>query len=156
MAAVEVLAAKADDVADMHVDAPSGAGPADVAEEDLYTRLKTLQRQLEFLDIQEDYIKEEQKNLKVGWGGLRTGLSSLSLSTRVRADTLKASHERWLAGSSSRAPHSGHRSLGAYMGAAVCHGLCPASCGCSGCRRMLRFVPLCVPCPGRRQLQRGA
>lgn len=33
-------------------------------EEDLYTRLKTLQRQLEFLEIQEDYIKEEQKNLK--------------------------------------------------------------------------------------------
>ncbi|KAL6761924.1 26S protease regulatory subunit 6B [Haematococcus lacustris] len=33
-------------------------------EEDLYTRLKTLQRQLEFLEIQEEYIKEEQKNLK--------------------------------------------------------------------------------------------
>jgi len=34
------------------------------AEEDLYSRLKTLQRQLEFLDIQEEYIKEEQRNLK--------------------------------------------------------------------------------------------
>lgn len=33
-------------------------------QEDLYTRLKMLQRQLEFLDIQEEYIKEEQKNLK--------------------------------------------------------------------------------------------
>ncbi|KAI3427210.1 hypothetical protein D9Q98_007145 [Chlorella vulgaris] len=33
-------------------------------QEDLYTKLKTLQRQLEFLEIQEDYIKEEQKNLK--------------------------------------------------------------------------------------------
>jgi 26S proteasome regulatory subunit T3 len=31
---------------------------------DLYSRLKTVQRQLEFLDIQEDYIKDEQKNLK--------------------------------------------------------------------------------------------
>lgn len=26
-------------------------------EDDLYTKLKTLQRQLEFLDIQEEYIK---------------------------------------------------------------------------------------------------
>ncbi|PSC75793.1 26S protease regulatory subunit 6B-like protein [Micractinium conductrix] len=31
---------------------------------DLYSRLKQLQRQLEFLEIQEEYIKEEQKNLK--------------------------------------------------------------------------------------------
>eukprot|EP00455_Lapot_gusevi_P033538 TRINITY_DN3668_c0_g1_i3.p1 TRINITY_DN3668_c0_g1~~TRINITY_DN3668_c0_g1_i3.p1 ORF type:complete len:406 (+),score=154.55 TRINITY_DN3668_c0_g1_i3:66-1283(+) len=31
---------------------------------DLYSRLKSLQRQLEFLEIQEDYIKDEQKNLK--------------------------------------------------------------------------------------------
>lgn len=35
-----------------------------VKAEDLYTRLKTLQRQLEFLGIQEDYVKDEQKNLK--------------------------------------------------------------------------------------------
>jgi len=32
--------------------------------QDLYTRLKTLQRKLEFLEIQEEYIKDEQKNLK--------------------------------------------------------------------------------------------
>lgn len=32
--------------------------------EDLYTKLKTLQRELEFLEIQEGYIKEEQRNLK--------------------------------------------------------------------------------------------
>jgi len=32
--------------------------------QDLYARLKTVQRQLEFLDIQEEYIKDEQKNLK--------------------------------------------------------------------------------------------
>ncbi|KAH8954950.1 hypothetical protein BDL97_08G108200 [Sphagnum fallax] len=36
----------------------------DMEEEDLYTRQKLLQRQLEFVDIQEEYIKEEQKNLK--------------------------------------------------------------------------------------------
>jgi 26S proteasome regulatory subunit T3 len=36
----------------------------DMEEEDLYTRRKLLQRQLEFVDIQEEYIKEEQKNLK--------------------------------------------------------------------------------------------
>lgn len=34
------------------------------SDKDLYTRLKTLQRQLEFFEIQEDYIKEEQRNLK--------------------------------------------------------------------------------------------
>mmetsp|Transcript_6487 Transcript_6487/g.20069 ORF Transcript_6487/g.20069 Transcript_6487/m.20069 type:complete len:397 (+) Transcript_6487:100-1290(+) len=33
-------------------------------EEDLYMRLKDLQRQMEFLDIQEEYIKDEMKNLK--------------------------------------------------------------------------------------------
>ncbi|CAG9462845.1 unnamed protein product [Pedinophyceae sp. YPF-701] len=42
-----------------HVE-PSAAGDT----EDLYTRLKTLQRELEFLDIQEEYIREEQKNLQ--------------------------------------------------------------------------------------------
>ncbi len=42
------------------VDAPA----AQERHEDLYTRLKSLQRQLEFLEIQEEYIKEEQKNLK--------------------------------------------------------------------------------------------
>ncbi len=33
-------------------------------DEDLYTRQKLLQRQLEFVDIQEEYIKDELKNLK--------------------------------------------------------------------------------------------
>ncbi|OIW02615.1 hypothetical protein TanjilG_24066 [Lupinus angustifolius] len=33
-------------------------------DDDLYSRLKTLQRQLEFIDIQEEYVKDEQKNLK--------------------------------------------------------------------------------------------
>ena len=33
-------------------------------EADLFTRLKLLQRHLEFLDVQEEYIKDEQKNLK--------------------------------------------------------------------------------------------
>lgn len=37
---------------------------ADLDEDDLYTRQKLLQRQLEFVDIQEEYIKDEQKNLK--------------------------------------------------------------------------------------------
>eukprot|EP00467_Chlorarachnion_reptans_P012658 CAMPEP_0114519776 /NCGR_PEP_ID=MMETSP0109-20121206/19200_1 /TAXON_ID=29199 /ORGANISM="Chlorarachnion reptans, Strain CCCM449" /LENGTH=409 /DNA_ID=CAMNT_0001700571 /DNA_START=99 /DNA_END=1328 /DNA_ORIENTATION=- len=32
--------------------------------EELYSRLKTLERKIEFLDIQEEYIKDEQKNLK--------------------------------------------------------------------------------------------
>ena len=33
-------------------------------DEDLYTQLKTLQKQEEFLDIQEEYIKDETRNLK--------------------------------------------------------------------------------------------
>mmetsp|Transcript_7030 Transcript_7030/g.9752 ORF Transcript_7030/g.9752 Transcript_7030/m.9752 type:complete len:410 (+) Transcript_7030:61-1290(+) len=32
--------------------------------EELYSRLKGLERKIEFLDIQEEYIKDEQKNLK--------------------------------------------------------------------------------------------
>ena len=34
------------------------------AEADVYKKYKTLQKQLEFLDIQEEYIKDEMKNLK--------------------------------------------------------------------------------------------
>ncbi|CAL9121427.1 unnamed protein product [Musa acuminata var. zebrina] len=30
----------------------------------LYGRLKSLQRQLEFIEIQDEYVKDEQKNLK--------------------------------------------------------------------------------------------
>lgn len=37
---------------------------ANKVEEDLYMRLKDHQRQMEFLDIQEEYIKDEMKNLK--------------------------------------------------------------------------------------------
>lgn len=37
---------------------------AEVTEADLYTKLKALQRQIDFITIQEDYIKDEQKNLK--------------------------------------------------------------------------------------------
>ena len=33
-------------------------------EADLYVKFKTLQQRLEFLDIQEEYIKDEMKNLK--------------------------------------------------------------------------------------------
>lgn len=35
-----------------------------ISEEDLYTKLKYMQRQLDFLSIQEEYVKDEQKNLK--------------------------------------------------------------------------------------------
>ncbi len=51
------------DVDSMQVDHDQGAA-APAEEEDLYTKLKNLQRQLEFLEIQEEYIKEEQQNLK--------------------------------------------------------------------------------------------
>ncbi|KAF9161232.1 26S proteasome regulatory subunit 6B [Actinomortierella ambigua] len=40
-------------------------GPlAKLSTNDLYTRYKALQRHLEFLELQEEYIKDEQKNLK--------------------------------------------------------------------------------------------
>lgn len=41
-----------------------GIGAEDGELEDLYTKYKKLQRQLEFLEVQEEYIKDEQKNLK--------------------------------------------------------------------------------------------
>lgn len=36
----------------------------ELSEPDLYTKLKRLQRHLEFLELQEEYIKDEHKNLK--------------------------------------------------------------------------------------------
>ena len=42
---------------------PSSSSAVD-NEEDLYTRLKSLQRQLEFIEIQEEYVKDELKNLR--------------------------------------------------------------------------------------------
>jgi 26S proteasome regulatory subunit T3 len=44
---------------------PTSSGPVqDESDEDLYIKLKKLKRQLEFLQLQEDYIKDELKNLK--------------------------------------------------------------------------------------------
>lgn len=39
-------------------------GGAVQTDEDLYSKLKRAQRQVEMLDIQEEYIKDEMKNLK--------------------------------------------------------------------------------------------
>jgi 26S proteasome regulatory subunit T3 len=49
-----------------HQSAPCGASPAASAaeREDLYTRLKTLERQLEFVTIQENYVRAEQRHLR--------------------------------------------------------------------------------------------
>jgi|TARA_B110000977_G_scaffold159425_1_gene203321 hypothetical protein len=53
----------------MDVEKPSPSSPTSVlgveSEEDLYTKLKHLQRELEFVQIQEEYVKDEQKNLKI-------------------------------------------------------------------------------------------
>lgn len=46
------------------IEAKSALRLEDDNEDDLYSRLKSLQRQLEFIDIQEEYVKDEQKNLK--------------------------------------------------------------------------------------------
>ena len=43
---------------------PNGGGGAELSLDDLYTKYKKLQQQLEFLAVQEEYIKDEQRNLK--------------------------------------------------------------------------------------------
>jgi len=43
---------------------PSSSSSSSVTEQDLYSKLKALQREEEFLDIQEEYIKDEMRNLK--------------------------------------------------------------------------------------------
>jgi 26S proteasome regulatory subunit T3 len=50
------MAAAVDMLVDVQSDEP--------ADEDLYARMKNLQKQLEFLDITETYIKDEMRNLK--------------------------------------------------------------------------------------------
>ncbi|CAM9782105.1 unnamed protein product, partial [Ectocarpus fasciculatus] len=64
------------DVMAMPVDTPTGAAAAGKerqqqaaaedtgASQDVYVKLKSLQKHMEFLDIQEEYIKDEMKNLK--------------------------------------------------------------------------------------------
>ena len=42
----------------------ASAAPMKASGSDQYSRMKTLQRQLEFLEIQEEYIKDEMQNLK--------------------------------------------------------------------------------------------
>ena len=42
---------------------PTGKG-AGASQTDLYSRMKALQKHLQFLDIQEEYIKDEMSNLK--------------------------------------------------------------------------------------------
>ena len=46
------------------VAASASASNISSSTQDLYMRLKKLQRHLEFLLLQEEYIKDEQKNLK--------------------------------------------------------------------------------------------
>ncbi|OCT56884.1 hypothetical protein XELAEV_18004281mg, partial [Xenopus laevis] len=46
------------------ITALSFLGPESEDLEDLYSRYKKLQQELEFLEVQEEYIKDEQKNLK--------------------------------------------------------------------------------------------
>lgn len=46
-----------------HLPDPTHTSPSP-DDDDLYSRLKSLQRQLEFIEIQEEYVKDEQKNLK--------------------------------------------------------------------------------------------
>lgn len=49
---------------ELFVSEPKGLGLDESEPDDLYSKYKRLQRQLEFLQVQEEYIKDEQKNLK--------------------------------------------------------------------------------------------
>lgn len=42
----------------------SNAPTMEIDVDDLYAKYKKLQKQLEFLEVQEEYIKDEQRNLK--------------------------------------------------------------------------------------------
>lgn len=46
------------------VEMSTGAAKAEPTEEDLYMRMKELESELEILQIQEDYLKDEQRHLK--------------------------------------------------------------------------------------------
>jgi len=56
-----VLASPAPQSKDAH---PTKTETDTISEKDLYVRMKELEAHLDFLSIQEDYIKDEQKNLK--------------------------------------------------------------------------------------------
>eukprot|EP00297_Palpitomonas_bilix_P019871 CAMPEP_0113877388 /NCGR_PEP_ID=MMETSP0780_2-20120614/6066_1 /TAXON_ID=652834 /ORGANISM="Palpitomonas bilix" /LENGTH=65 /DNA_ID=CAMNT_0000863675 /DNA_START=104 /DNA_END=298 /DNA_ORIENTATION=+ /assembly_acc=CAM_ASM_000599 len=56
MAAAEVM--------DIEGEVPRMAVRRDDTAKDLFKRLKELQRKLEFLEIQEEYVKDEMKHLK--------------------------------------------------------------------------------------------
>jgi 26S proteasome regulatory subunit T3 len=43
---------------------PGSAATTEIDVDDLYAKYKKLQKQLEFLEVQEEYIKDEQRNLK--------------------------------------------------------------------------------------------
>ena len=70
MSTKEALAEIGIDLADEEMVDVSSKGINNILHEstealnDPYTKLKHLQRQLEFLTIQEEYVKDEQKNLK--------------------------------------------------------------------------------------------
>ena len=51
-----------------------------MAEEDMYTKMKKLEGLLEFLELQEEYIKDEQKNLKRELIRAQVGLNELARS----------------------------------------------------------------------------
>ena len=59
-----IVTLKKDDLVSMLDGKSSYVAPSEDDLSDVYTRLKKLQRQLEFLQVQEEYIKDEQKNLK--------------------------------------------------------------------------------------------
>ena len=75
---------------------PHGGDHSPVAsdDDDLYGRLKSLQRQLEFIDIQEEYVKDELKNLTIRAGTGNNIMPSFYFSLAIGGIT-GGSEYRW-------------------------------------------------------------
>lgn len=97
------------DVEGAAVDPVAAPGVPVEREDDLYTKLKTLQRQLEFLDIQEEYIKVRSFEIHDGYSGSSAGgLPQRSMPSDV-SSRLRTFRDRRMSRRTSRGSFLGHR-----------------------------------------------
>ena len=84
-------------------EAPAAKQQTDPADVDLYTRYVKLKKQIQFLDVQEEYIKDEMRNLrkvfKVKMIIIKTYLGIPSRSGRSEAHSVNSSRHRPVLGS---------------------------------------------------------
>lgn len=65
MASAQVMAMPVDEaIGKGRIGQPVAGTSGETQQQDVYVKLKSLQKHMEFLDIQEEYIKDEMKNLK--------------------------------------------------------------------------------------------